>query len=98
LYFWPEPHQHASLRPMRTPDGVKPCRVPPSAAASPGTSRAVFMGSEGRSLMGAAPRVAVAVLTAPNAPALVADPAPKPPHPPAATRPVAYWTPPRASA
>ena len=22
LYFWPDPHQHGSLRPIRAPDGV----------------------------------------------------------------------------
>ena len=24
LYFWPDPHQHGSLRPIRAPDGVNP--------------------------------------------------------------------------
>ena len=27
LYFWPDPHQHGSLRPIRAPDGVNPGRT-----------------------------------------------------------------------
>src|SRR5688572_7775461 len=33
LYFWPEPHQQTSLRPIRSPDGVYPGRGPPAGVA-----------------------------------------------------------------
>ena len=52
LYFWPEPHQHGSLRPIRAPVGVKPGFACPAGTLRPlpcpTRARAAAIGSGGR--------------------------------------------------